>query len=96
MTETIDELTFVSMDGRSLPHSRAEIIHAPWGWQVELYHVPPDSRPLVRQVGVITLETLDGYRYAGTVIADLATEERGFVLLSGIGRLKLEAPAQAA
>ena len=96
MTETIDELSFVSMDGRSLPHSRAEIIHAPWGWQVELFHVPPDSRPLVRQVGVISLETLDGHRYAGAVIADLVTEGRGFVLLSGIGQLRLIAPADAA
>jgi hypothetical protein len=96
MTETIDELRFISMDGRSLPHSRAEIIHAPWGWQVELYHVPPDSRPLVRQVGVIGLETLDGQRYAGSVIADLVTEGRGFVLLSGIGQLRLIATAEAA
>ena len=96
MSETIDKLSFVSMDGRSLPHSRAEIIHAPWGWQVELFHVPPDSRPLVRQVGVISLETLDGQRYAGAVIADLVTEGRGFVLLSGIGQLRLIAPADAA
>jgi len=96
MTETIDKLSFVSMDGRSLPHSRAEIIHAPWGWQVELFHVPPDSRPLVRQVGVIAFKTLDGYRWAGTVIADLVTEGRGFVLLSGIGQLRLVAPADAA
>ena len=96
MSETIDKLSFVSMDGRSLPHSRAEIIHAPWGWQVELFHVPPDSRPLVRQVGVISVETLDGQRYAGAVIADLVTEGRGFVLLSGIGQLRLIAPADAA
>ena len=96
MSETIDKLSFVSMDGRSLPHSRAEIIHAPWGWQVELFHVPPDSRPLVRQVGVIAFKTLDGYRWAGTVIADLVTEGRGFVLLSGIGQLRLVAPADAA
>jgi len=96
MSETIDKLSFVSMDGRSLPHSRAEIIHAPWGWQVELFHVPPDSRPLVRQVGVIAFKTLDGYRWAGTVIADLVTEGRGFVLLSGIGQLRLIAPADAA
>jgi hypothetical protein len=96
MSETIDELSFVSLDGRSLPHSRAEIIHAPWGWQVELYRVPPDSRPLVRQVGVITVETPDAYRYAGAVIVDLVTEGRGFVLLSGIGALRLIAAADAA
>ena len=96
MTETIDELSFVSLDGRSLQHSRAEMIHAPWGWQVELYDVPPDSRPLVRQVGVIAFKTLDGYRWAGTVIADLVTAEKGFVLLSGIGHLRLVASTKAA
>jgi hypothetical protein len=96
MTETIDELSFVSMDGRSLPHSHAEIIHAPWGWQVELFHVPPESRPLVRQMGAISLKTLDGQRYAGAVIADLVTEGRGFVLLSGIGQLRLIPTADAA
>ena len=41
MTETTSKLTFVSMDGRGLPHSRAEIVHAPWGWQVERVHVHP-------------------------------------------------------
>ena len=45
---------------------------------------------------MITFETLDGYRYAGAVIADLVTESRGFVLLSGIGRLRLIATADAA
>jgi hypothetical protein len=96
MTETIEQLSFVSLDGRSLPHSRAEIVHEPWGWQVELYHVPADRRPLVRQVGLIALTTLDDYRYAGTVIVDVVTEERGFMLLSGIGQLRLLAAANAA
>jgi hypothetical protein len=96
MTESIDKLSFVSLDDRSLPHSRAQIVQASWGWQIELYHVPPDSRPLVRQVGVIAFKTLDGYLCAGTVIADLVTAEKGFVLLSGIGHLRLVAPAEAA
>jgi hypothetical protein len=96
MTETIDQLSFVSMDGRSLPHSRAEIVHEPWGWQLELYHVPSDRRPLVRQVSVITFETLDGHRYAGTVITDLVTEEQGFVVLSGIGHLRIVPAADVA
>jgi hypothetical protein len=95
MSETIDKLTFVSLDGRDVRYSRADIIHAPWGWQVELYQVPPDSRPLRRQVGVITVETPDGYRYFGAVIVDLVTEGKGFVLLSGIGHLRMAA-AEAA
>jgi hypothetical protein len=95
MTEG-DELGFVSIDGRTLPHSHAELIQAPWGWQVELHDVPASSCPLVHQVGEITLETLDGDRCAGTVIADFVTEDGAFVLLSGIGHLRLIAPGDAA
>jgi hypothetical protein len=47
-------------------------------------------------VGVIAFKTLDGYRWAGTVIADLVTAEKGFVLLSGIGHLRLVASTKAA
>ena len=96
MTETIDELSFVALDDRGLPHSRAQIVNVSWGWQVELYQVPPDRRPPVHQVGVITFETLDGYRYAGTVVADLVSEKKGFVLLSGIGQPRLIASTRAA
>jgi hypothetical protein len=95
MTETIDKLSFVSLDDRRLPCSRAEIVHVPWGWEVELYHVPPVCRPLVHRVGVASFATMDGCRYAGTVIVNLTTE-RGFVLLSGIGHLRQIATDQAA
>jgi hypothetical protein len=97
VTETaVDKLPFVSLDDRRLPCSRAQIVHVPWGWQVELYHVPVERRPLVRQVGVIGFATLDGGRYMGTVIVDLITEEKGFVLLSGIGHLRLAVASEAA
>ena len=96
MTETADKLLFVSLDKRRLPCSRAKIVHVPWGWEIEAYHVPPESRPLVHQVGVVGFATLDGYRYAGTAVVDLVTEKRGFVLLSGIGHLRLVTPAEAA
>jgi hypothetical protein len=96
MSETSDQLAFVSIDGRPLPHSHAELIGAPWGWQIELHDVPPGSCPLVRQVAEITLATQNGGRCAGTVIADLVSEDDGFVLLSGIGHLRLIASADAA
>jgi hypothetical protein len=95
MCETSDQLAFVSIDGRRLPHSHAELICAQWGWQVELHGVPPGSCPLVRQVGEITLATENEDRCAGTVIADLVSDD-GFVLLSGIGHLRLIAFADAA
>jgi hypothetical protein len=95
MSETADKLLFVSLDDRRLPYSRAEIIMVPWGWEVEVHHVPPARRPLVHKVGVIRFATQDGYRYAGTVVVDLITE-RGFVLLSGIGHLRQIASDQAA
>jgi hypothetical protein len=96
MSETSDQLAFVSIDGRRLPHSHAELIYAPWGWQVELHDVPPGSCPLVRQVGEITLATQKEDRCAGTVIADLVSDDGDFVLLSGIGHLRLIASADAA
>jgi hypothetical protein len=84
------------MDGRRLPHSRAELIHAPWGWQVELYDVPPDRCPLLRQIGGLRLKTVDDQWNAGTAIADLVSDDGSFVLLGGIGRLRLMASADAA
>jgi hypothetical protein len=94
--ETSVELSFVKMEGCNLPHSFGELIRAPWGWQVELFQVPPSRCPLARQVGAITLQTLHGDSYAGTVIADLVAEEGGFVLLSGIGHLRQIASTDAA
>jgi hypothetical protein len=96
MTETSEELIFVAMEERRLPHAYAELVSTPWGWQVELHNVPRSSCPFVRQIGVITLETVHGYRCVGTAIADLVTDDGGFAFLSGIGRLQLNAPADAA
>lgn len=87
MAETSVELSVVSLCGHSLPHEHAELVDLSWGWQLDLHAVPPDRRPLLRQVCEIALETLDGDRYAGTVIADVIAEDNGFLLLSGIGEL---------
>ena len=96
MTERSDELRFASLDGRPLPASSAELIHVPWGWQVELYDVPAKYCPLPRQVGTITLQTSDGQLCRGTAIVDLVSGEGTFVLLSGIGHLQLSSAAEAA
>lgn len=93
MTET-DELSLVVMEGRRLPHSHAELVQTPRGWHVELDDVPPDRCPLVKRECEITLEAWDGDRYAGTVVADCVTE-KGYVLLTGIGALRLIAAAGA-
>lgn len=88
MDEMTDQLAFVSLDGRPLPHSRAELVQAPWGWQVELHDVPSGSCPLLRQVGRITLETADGQRCHGRAITDLVAGEGTFLLLGGLGTLR--------
>jgi len=92
MTESSDALSLVSMDGRTLPHSHAELVQTPRGWHVELDDVPPDSCPLLKRECEIALEAWDGDRYAGTVVADFVAKG-GYVLLTGIGALRLIATA---
>lgn len=94
MTESSDELSLVSMDGRTLPHSHAELVQTPRGWHVELDDVPPDSRPLVKRECEIALDAFNGDRYAGTVVADFVSAG-GYVLFTGIGALRLIATADA-
>ena len=96
MDEISDELTFVSIDGRQTAFVRAELIHASWGWQVELRDVPVCCCPTPRQIAGVALETLCGSRCEGRAIADLVAPEGAFVLLSGIGHLRRIAPADAA
>ena len=48
MTKSSEELTFVAIEGTSLPHSHAVLIETSRGWHVELEDVPSDSCPLVR------------------------------------------------
>ena len=47
-------------------------------------------------MGEITLVTQDDRCWAGTVIADLVSEEGGLVLLGGIGHLRPVASMDAA
>ena len=94
MTESSDALSLVSMDGRTLPHSHAELVQTPRGWHVELDDAPPDSCPLLERECEIALEAWDGDRYAGTVVADFVSAG-GYVLLTGIGALRVIATADA-
>jgi hypothetical protein len=56
MTKSSEELTFVAIEGSSLPHSHAVLIETSRGWHVELEDVPSDSCPLVKAECEITLE----------------------------------------
>jgi hypothetical protein len=87
MTESSGELDFVAIERSSLPHSHAVLIQTSRGWHVELEGVPADSCPLVRTECEITFATQDGELYAGTVMASFASDDAGYVLLTGVGEL---------
>ena len=95
MTKSSEELTLVTMEGSSLPHSHAVLIETSRGWHVELEDVPADSCPFVRSECEITFDTWEGDHYAGTVEASFATRGAGYVLLTGTGRLERTAAADA-
>ncbi len=93
MTKSSEELTFVAMEGGSLPHSHAVLIETSQGWHVELEGVPLDSCPFVSTECEITFDSWDGDHYAGIVTASFATDDAGYVLLTGIGELQHTAAA---
>jgi hypothetical protein len=93
MTKSSEELTFVAIEGTSLPHSHAVLIETSRGWHVELEDVPSDSCPLVRAECEITFDTWEGDRYAGTVAASYVTDNAGYVLLTGVSELQHVAAA---
>ena len=96
MSKSSEELVFVAIEGSSLPHSHAVLIETSRGWHVELEDVPSDSCPLVKAECEITFETWDGDHYAGTVAASFATDNAGYVLLTGVGELQRSAAADLA
>jgi hypothetical protein len=93
MTRSSEELAFVTMEGTSLPHSHAVLIETSRAWHVELEGVPSDSCPLVQAECEITFDTWDGDHYVGTVAASFATDDAGYVLLTGVGELRRSAAA---
>ena len=87
MTRSSEELVYVAIGGSSLPPSHAVLIETSRGWHVELEDVPADSCPFVRAECEIVFDTWEGDRYVGTVEASFATDNAGYVLLTGIGEL---------
>jgi hypothetical protein len=87
MTRSSEELVYVAIGGSHLPHSHAVLIETSRGWHVELEDVPADSCPFVRAECEIIFDTWEGDRYVGTVEASFATDNAGYVLLTGIGEL---------
>ena len=78
----------MAIGGSNLPHSHAVLIETSRGWYVELEDVPTDSCPFIRAHCEITLDTWEGDRYVGTVEAGFATDNAGYVLLTGVGELQ--------
>ena len=70
------------------------LIHTPFSsrpheagmWRLE--DVPTDSCPFVRARCEISFDTWEGDRYLGTVAASFATDNAGYVLLSGVSALR--------
>jgi len=96
MTRSSEELTFVAIEGSSLPHSHAVLIETSLGWHIELEDVPADSCPLVSAECEIAFDTWDGDHYDGVVAASYATDDAGYVLLTGVGELRRTAAADVA
>jgi hypothetical protein len=88
MTKSSEELTHVAIGGSDLPYSHAVLIETSRGWYVELEDVPTDSCPFVRARCEISFDTWEGDRYLGTVAASFATDNAGYVLLSGVSALR--------
>jgi hypothetical protein len=93
MTRSSEELVYVAIGGSNLPHSHAVLIETSRGWHVELEDVPADSCPFVRAECEIIFDTWEGDRHVGTVEASFATDDAGYVLLTGIGELRRVAAA---
>ena len=60
------------------------------------FQVPTYARPPVRSVGQVVAQTVAGDRPDGRAATESAAEGGGYVLLSGVGRLRLKSPLQAA
>jgi hypothetical protein len=96
MPETSDRLAAVALNGQALPFSHGVLIHAMHGWHIALYQVPTYACPAVRTDGQVVVETFAGNRLAGHAVTEFVTQGGGYVLLSGSGHLRREAPPRAA
>jgi hypothetical protein len=96
MTESTEELAWVSVAGSDLPHTHAVLITTARGWHVELEDVPSGCCPLTQAECEIAFGTWDGGHYAGTVTASFSRGGAGYLLLTGVGELRLSLVADAA
>ena len=95
MVETADQLATATLNGRLLSFSHGVLIHALRGWHVALYEVPSGARKVARKDGHLVVETMAGHRLTGDVVPEFATKNGEFVLLTGVGLLRLEPPRAA-
>jgi hypothetical protein len=96
MPETSDRLVAAALNGQGIPFAHGVLIHALQGWHVALYEVPTYACPAVSGNGQLVVQTVGGKRMTGYAVTELVTQGGGFVLLSGLGRLRAKLPAQAA
>ena len=96
MPETSDRLAVAALNGRGIPFSHGVLIHAGQSWHVALYEVPTYACPAVSGNGRLEVQTVAGRRMTGYAVTELVTHGGGYVLLSGLGRLRTKLPAQAA
>jgi hypothetical protein len=93
MTTTSEELAFVTIEGSSVSCSHAVLIETSQGWHLELEGVPADSCPFVERECDVAFDTWEGDHYSGAVTASYATDDAGYVMLTGVGELEHTAAA---
>ncbi len=96
LVETADQLATVTLNGRVLSFSHAVLIHALRDWHVALYQVRPGAGGALSRQGSVSVETVAGNHLTGDVVTEFVTSHGEYLLLTGVGLLRPEAPAQAA
>ncbi len=95
MVETADRLATATLDGRLLSFGYGVLIHASSGWHVALYELSAGARKLADKHGHLVIQTAAGRRLTGDVVREFATASGEYVLLTGVGLLRLTTPLAA-
>jgi hypothetical protein len=95
MVETADQLATATLNGQLLSFGYGVLIHALRGWHVALYEVPARARSVMRKDGHLVVETIAGQRLTGDIVTEFATASGEYVLLTGVGLLRLASPLAA-
>jgi hypothetical protein len=96
MSDTADQLATVTLNGGPLPFGYGVLISALRGWHIALYELPARTRDALAKGGHLVIETAAGRHLAGDVVSEFATPHGEYVLLTGVGLLRLAAPRAAA